>query len=188
MRGIGLRVRQAGYSMIEILAVLGIGSVVSAMALFEIGNARPAYKGDGAMRVIMSQMNTAREMAITQRRYVEVVFSGNSEVRLVRHDAGAATTVLSRIPLEGGVRYLLLSGVPDTPDTFGNHTAIDFGSATRAMFGTDGSLIDESGGVINGTIYLALPGEPGSQRAVTIFGSTGRVRGYKWNGVVWKLV
>jgi prepilin-type N-terminal cleavage/methylation domain-containing protein len=188
MRGTRARVCQAGYSIIELLVVVGIASVLSAMAMFEIGNARPAYKGDGAMRVIMAQMNTAREMAITQRRYMEVVFASGNQVQIVRHDAGAATTVLSTIPLEGGVKFALLAAVPDTPDAFGNHSAVDFGSATKFMFGTDGRLIDQGGGLINGTIYLAVPNEPRSQRAVTILGNTGRVRGYKWNGAAWTLV
>jgi prepilin-type N-terminal cleavage/methylation domain-containing protein len=181
--------RPHGYSAIELLVVLGIGSVVSAMAVFEIGNARPAFKGDGAMRVVMSQMNTAREMAITQRRYMEVVFTNANEIQIVRHDAGVATTVLSTIPLEGGVHFELNSSVTaDTPDRFGNDSAVDFGSATKVMFSTEGSLIDENGTTVNGTIYVALPNEPRSQRAVTIFGATGRVRGYKWNGVSWSLV
>jgi len=180
--------RSHGYSAIELLLVLAVGSVVSAMAVFQIGNARPAYKGDGAMRVVMSQMNQAREMAITQRRYMQVVFTNANEIQIVRQDGGVNTTVLSTIPFEGGVGFSLLSGVPDTPDGFGNNAAVDFGSATRVMFSTDGTLIDQTGGTTNGTIYLSLPNEPRSQRAVTILGATGRVRGYKWNGVSWTLV
>ena len=80
------------------------------------------------------------------------------------------------------------AGLPDTPDAFGMHASVDFGSATKVRFNTDGSLIDQSGGILNGTLVLAFNNVPLSARAVTILGSTGRVRGYRWNGKAWVLV
>jgi hypothetical protein len=44
------------------------------------------------------------------------------------------------------------------------------------------------GGLTNGTVYLAMPSSLLSARAVTVLGSTGRVRGYKWDGRRWVLV
>jgi hypothetical protein len=41
---------------------------------------------------------------------------------------------------------------------------------------------------LNGTIVLASPNILNSTRAVTVFGSTGRVRGYRWNSKAWVLV
>jgi hypothetical protein len=35
---------------------------------------------------------------------------------------------------------------------------------------------------------LAIPNIGESARAVTVLGSTGRVRGYRWNGTNWKVV
>ena len=48
------------------------------------------------------------------------------------------------------------------------------------MFTTDGTLIDSGGTPINGTVFLSIQNQPESARAVTVLGSTGRVRGYKW--------
>ncbi len=184
----GLR-RNQGYSLLELMMVLGIMGVVSSVALIQIGNARPAMKGNGAMRVVMSEVTQARETAISQRRYVEVNFINNSEVQLVRQEVPAAngTTVLADIPLEGGIVFTLLSGIGDTPDAFGATKAVDFGSATSVMFNTDGMLIDNTGNTINGTVFMAMPSTPQSYRAVTILGSTGRIRGYRWDGGKWML-
>ena len=63
--------------------------------------------------------------------------------------------------------------------------AISFGTALKIMFGPDGTLIDNNGSPINGTVFLSVANNPASFRAVTVLGATGRVRSYRWNGVVW---
>jgi hypothetical protein len=75
--------------------------------------------------------------------------------------------------------------LPDTPDGFGKATATAFGALTPPMFTTDGSLINSNGDVINGTVFIGVTGDPLSARAVTIFGATGAIRMWKWNGSAW---
>ena len=90
---------------------------------------------------------------------------------------------------EGNVTYRLVPTVTtDTPDGFGNSTALAFGTATSYTFSTDGTLVDQSGNPLNGTIFLAVVNVAKSQRAVTIMGGTGRVRGFKWTGFGWNRV
>jgi hypothetical protein len=93
--------------------------------------------------------------------------------------------------IEGGIQFLFPTGtptIPDTPEAFGNASGVDFGSATEVKFNPDGMLVNQLGAVINGTVFVMFPSERLSSRAVTVLGSTGRVRGYKWDGRVWKLV
>jgi prepilin-type N-terminal cleavage/methylation domain-containing protein len=176
---------QTGYNLVEMMFVLALMGVLSGMAVLQIGATRPGLKGDGAMRVVLGQMNQARELAITQRRYMRVVFTVPNLVQVVREDTTTTTTTISSVLLEGGVQFALVSGVPDTPDGFGNSWAIAIGTA---KFSPDGTMIDEDGVSANGSVFLALPGEALSARAVTILGSTGRVRGYKWDGAKWNVV
>ena len=75
--------------------------------------------------------------------------------------------------------------MPDTPDLFGHTGAIAFGSTPTIRFTSDGSLIDSSGDVLNGTVFLAIDDKAASARAVTIFGATGLIRSWKWNGTAW---
>ena len=51
---------------------------------------RQALTGDGAMRVVLAQMNQARELAITQRRNMRVTFTGSNVVQIMREEVPAA--------------------------------------------------------------------------------------------------
>jgi prepilin-type N-terminal cleavage/methylation domain-containing protein len=184
---------QRGSSLIEMMLVVGIMGVVTAIAMGEIGSSRPYMIGDGAMRTVIAQMNTARELSITQRRSIQLTFVGNV-ITLIRQNvavgtAPATTTVLAAIPMEGGVQFGLTTGVPDTPEGFGllgSGAAAYFGTATTSVFFTsDGSLISGAGVPVSGTVFLTLPNQPRGTRAVTVFGATGRIRGYKWDGGHW---
>jgi prepilin-type N-terminal cleavage/methylation domain-containing protein len=172
---------QRGFSLLETMAALSIAAIVGSMATANLVAARRAIQGDGAMRMVMTQLNVAREMAITQRRLMEVQFNGSNIVRIVRHEApGIATTTVATAILESRAQFALTANVPDTPDAFGAGNAVSFGQAQAVMFNTDGTLIDTNGSPVNGSVFLAISGQPESTRAVTVLGSTGRVRGYKW--------
>ena len=104
---------------------------------------------------------------------------------------GPATTVLSTVFLEGGIQYSLVNGLPDTPDAFGIGAPIDFGVVTNIKFTPDGTLVNPGRTVrhINGdSVFFAIPNLDLSARAITVLGSTGRIRAYRWNGRLWKLV
>jgi prepilin-type N-terminal cleavage/methylation domain-containing protein len=173
---------QRGVTLIEMLLVVGVMGVIGAMGTAQIVNVRRSMQGDGAMRVVMNQLNIAREMAVTQRRNMDIRFVGTNWIQIVRREIPAGTTTLSSMAFEGSVVYKLIPTVTtDTPDTFGLANApLSFGAATTFTFSSDGTLIDQSGNPLNGTIFLAVSNISASQRAVTIMGGTGRVRGYKW--------
>lgn len=188
---------QRGYTMLETLLVVAILGVVSAMAAMQIGSSREQAAGDAAMRVVLSNMNQARELAITQRKYMRLVFTAPNLVQIYREDGVAVppsttvpTTVMSNGLMEGGVEYM--TGLPNTPDGFGNAGWKDFKSVGTAQvdikFAPDGTLVDPDGKTANGSVYLGIPGLTASRRAVTVLGSTGRVRGFRWVGSAWKLV
>ncbi len=175
--------------MLEVLVVLGVVAVLGGMAGLQIVEARPGLQSDGAMRVVLSQMRTARELSIAERRYIQVNFVGTSSVRLVREEVpGPTTTTLSTVGLESNVVFSLVSGLPDTPDAFGNSKAVSFGTVTTIKFTPDGTLVDQDGNAVNGTVFFAQAGAKRTARAITVLGSTGRIRAYRWDGRNWKLV
>jgi prepilin-type N-terminal cleavage/methylation domain-containing protein len=180
---------EGGFSLVEMMFVVGVMGVLTGMAVLQIGNARPALRGDGGMRVVLSQMNQAREAAITQRRNMRLTFTNGNQVQISREEIpGGGLTVISTVLFEGGARFGRISGLPDTPDQFGNSNDVNFGVATEVKFSAEGKLINQNGASINGTVFVSLPNQPLSARAVTVLGSTGRVRGFKWDGRIWKLV
>ena len=182
--------RQSGFTLIETMVMLGIVGTLSAMAIIQIGQSAQQMRADGAMRVVMGQLNTARELAISQRRYMQVQFTAPNRIRVIRTDVNTSgnvtgTTLLSEAFFEGGVTYNRAASIPDTPDAFSGSSSINFGTATTIQFSTDGSMIDQSGNPLNGWVAMAMPNIVNSSRAVTVFGSTGRVRAYRWNGSSW---
>jgi prepilin-type N-terminal cleavage/methylation domain-containing protein len=189
-----VRIRQqSGFSLLELAVTLSVVGILSVIVVAQIGQAIPGMKADGAMRVVISQLTTARELAISQRRYVQVKFVAPSQIQTIRVDVNTSggvtgTTILSTVSFEGGVTYNKLPDIPDTPDAFGFASAVDFGSATTIQFATDGELIDQAGGPLNGTVVLASPNKAISSRAVTILGATGHIRAYRWTGKSWALV
>jgi prepilin-type N-terminal cleavage/methylation domain-containing protein len=178
----------SGFSLPELLLTIGLIAVVSAIAVFQFGTAQQSIKGDGTMRVVLTQINTARELAISQRRNMEIRAAGLNGLQIVRQDVPSGTTVIGTVLFESNAQYVLTGGVPDTPDGFGRTKAFDFGSATSVTFSSDGTCIDQTGNPVNGTLFLGIPGQPLSARAVTVLGATGRVRAYRWNGARWVAV
>ena len=179
--------KAAGFTLIELMLTVGMMTVVGSMAAFQIGESTQGLKTNGAMRVVMAQMNTARELAITQRRYMQVNFTGTGTIDVVRVDVPNGTTVIASVPFEGAVTYGAVADIPDTPDQFGiaGVSGVAFGTATSIRFSSDGTLIDQTGSPINGTVFLNRGGLKSSARAVTVLGATGRVRGYRFDGAHW---
>lgn len=177
---------QAGFTLIEMMVTLAISAIVGGMATARLTDVRRTIQSDSAMRAVMAELNTARDMAVTQRRLMEVQFTGGNWIRVIRHEApGIVTTPLRGVALEGNATFAVLNAVDDTPDAFGKGSAVAFGAAQSILFSTDGTLIDELGNPLNGTVFLAIAGQPASARAVTVLGATGRIRGYRWFGGVW---
>jgi prepilin-type N-terminal cleavage/methylation domain-containing protein len=174
-----------GFSLIEMMLVVGIMGVVTVMALFQIGSVRPYLKGDGAMRTVIAQMNTARELSISQRRNIQVTFIGNV-ITLTRQNiavgtAPATTTDLAAIPMEGGVQFVATSGVANLPEWTGG----GYATVASIFFSSDGSLIGATGLPVNEIVFMTIPNQARSLRAVTVAGPTGRIKGYKWDGGKW---
>jgi prepilin-type N-terminal cleavage/methylation domain-containing protein len=178
---------EQGFTLIELMMGVMLIGILGAMAVFQIAAVRPGVAADGATRALVAQLNFAREHAVSRRRLVRLEWDlANTLLRVVELPIAPAieTVTLSEITFEGGVRFGVLGGAGDTPDGFGMAAAADFDN-TPVQFTTDGSLVDNAGTPINGSFFLLIPNVGNTFRAVTILGSIGRVRGYRWNGTQW---
>lgn len=174
-----------GFSFVEAGIVLLMVFVVAGFALLNIGGIMPGIRANTALKQVMAQLRTGRELALAQRRNIEVRFVGDNQIELVRFDVPSGRTSLGTVTLEGDFEFRVFDEVPDTPDAFGKSSAIDFGGAGTLIFLSDGTLADDAGEPVNGTVFLGLADRPETARAVTILGATGRVRGYRWTGTAW---
>jgi len=177
--------------------VVGIIFIIAAFAIFQSTGTMASYRANAAQELVFSQLRVARGLAISQRRTVQVwidqSFSGPGGTQQVKYQVQAAAQTnelaspIVAVPLPGPVQYLLEAGVPDTPMAFGNTAAVFIGNTSGGppimQFNPTGTFTDNTGtAILNGTVFLGIPGQASTARAVTIMGGTGRVRQYTWNG------
>jgi type II secretory pathway pseudopilin PulG len=181
--------------MIEMLVVVAIAMVIAGIAIIQSRPALLQIRANTAKDLVQGSLRQARESAISDRRSVKVEFlvnpGGNpagSYVRLTRLGGGIGPdTVIAMTPIPGTVIYTTFPGEPDTPDGFGNAGPIYFGGvnngpAAGMIYQSDGTFAAATGIPINGTVFMGIPNQPGTARAVTILGTTGRVRSYHISG------
>jgi prepilin-type N-terminal cleavage/methylation domain-containing protein len=197
-----------GFSLTELVLVVSIMLIIAGMTIGGVPSMLKTAKADGSLAELSAAMRFARESAISNRRNVRVTF-GTNTITATRVEycpsvctttsgpnqysnfvgcsstCTANTTTLRTFTLEGRADFRLVSGLPDTPDAFGMASATALGSYLPAMFTTDGSFINSQGDVLNGTLFIAIPTDRNSARAITVFGPTGAMRLWRWDGRRW---
>lgn len=168
------------------MGVLVVSLSVLALGVGGFTTALNTIRGDASMNIVHWQLKMARETAINQRRSIEVQFTPPNFMSVIRQNIPTGTTVLSTAVLEHQTQFYVFTTMADTPDGFGNATAIDFGAATAVRFNSEGQLVDQTGTILNGTVFVAKPGVPMTARALTVFGPTSAIRTYRWNGSAWR--
>ena len=179
-----------GFSVLELMVVVGLIMIITAMALIQLQPALQQNRGAAAAAEVKSVFRQGRETALSARRTVQVQILTGLPCQantgcfvLTRLDPPAnVPTVILTVPLQSSVKFMQFSGEPDTPDAFGNAGPIVFGGVVNGPptmeFQSDGTFTDGNGNVINGTIFLGIPNYRSSAFAVTILGGTGRIHSY----------
>jgi type II secretory pathway pseudopilin PulG len=188
--------KQRGFSLLEAVVVIGIMMVLMGIAVVQSFGSFESYQANAAQDVVVSQLRVARQLAISQRRAVDVWIDtapesdGRYHVAYQVQTAGAQTTEVVgpkiSVPMPSAVQFVLETGVPDTPMAFGNSAAVYIGNVAGGppvmQFNPEGTFTSNSLTILNGTIFIGIPNEVSSARAVTIMGGSGRVRAYTYRG------
>ncbi|MGH9712504.1 MAG: pilus assembly FimT family protein [Candidatus Acidiferrales bacterium] len=179
--------QQRGFTMWELAIVCVLLMIISAMAMVQLHPTIQQRQADAAMVEVASQLRQAREMAVSTRRDIQVQFVGTNQVVLNRLFINPA--VVGGVFIQAPMTFRLTAGKGDTPDAYGNAGAIEFGGIVGGpptmMFQSDGTFVDTAGNLINGTVFLGMLNEPSAARAVTLVGSTGRIRMWRNNAAAW---
>jgi prepilin-type N-terminal cleavage/methylation domain-containing protein len=182
---------QGGFTLLELMVVVGLLGTLAVMAMMVSPMFSNQAKSDAGTEQVLDLFRSAREIAISQRRNVEVRFVGSTGLQTVRRDIGSGgvqtgTTTLRTIELENKMQFRIDPAVTsDTPDHFGNGSATAFGATASRMFTSEGTFVDANGDVLNGTLFISNPALANSQRAVTVMGATALIRAWRWDGRNW---
>jgi prepilin-type N-terminal cleavage/methylation domain-containing protein len=190
---------QSGFSMTELAVVVTIILIVTAAAVINMVPSLKTSKSNAGMELVMGELRRAHERAIDERRIYRVTFVAPQTIQLdVGQVGNVATTITGSSPtfvqaqvpltLPTGLQFIVVPGIPTsaaaTPDGLGSGAnAIDFdvengGAGTQIYFQPDGRALDGANRLNDGVVYLAEPTNLFSSRAVSLLGSTGRVKGW----------
>ncbi|HKT47782.1 MAG TPA: prepilin-type N-terminal cleavage/methylation domain-containing protein [Candidatus Acidoferrales bacterium] len=199
--------RERGFSLIELLMVVVIVSVLAATAVIvTVGTSRNT-KANNAMDAVVTALRTGRQLAVGKRRNVLVTFTAPNQIQLALQPLPGEPPPTPMAPIylndnaRGGLQFAVV--VPkDVPGGVGNGQAITLvdsttgGAPFAVMFNSSGTFVGSialpsyatvgNNNPVNGTVFVGLPGYPETARAITILGSTGRVRTYFWTGTAWQ--
>ena len=171
---------ERGFTLNEVVVTIAIFLTASAIAVAPLMSAVTAFRADGQAQRVIGLLQLARETAIMRQRDVELVTDiAGRRLQLVLRDGGEET-LLRELRLEQYVQFLQFDGM-GAPEGLGDDAPIDFGGAPALLFISDGTLVGDDDLPVSGTIFLGIPGQPASARAVTINGATARARLYDWN-------
>jgi prepilin-type N-terminal cleavage/methylation domain-containing protein len=175
-----------GFTLLELMVVIAITGILLGSTVMVASSVMSQSRADAATVAVVNTLSQARTRALTERRNFQVNFIMPNRIQVARVElTGGTPTVVSDTLLENGYRFERFTALPDTPDKFGATDAISFGLSPTRAFTSEGALVDAGGDVLNGSIFLARNGESSSARAVTVFGVTGLIRGWKWTGHEW---
>ncbi len=188
-----LKKRIGGFSLIEILMVLVIIGILSAISLPYLFQYRKLYRTEDQSLKIMYLMREASQMATTKRRPIlfEIDLDAN-EVRISPAN-GAPDILLKTIPLDP-INEVRMDIMPDGVTMMGlqGYNAADYPIATEtwtAIFQSNGTVLNLGGLPVSSTFFLwppvqtagtTAPRSLNEVRAITIFGGTGDVRYWKF--------
>jgi prepilin-type N-terminal cleavage/methylation domain-containing protein len=192
---------QSGFSLTELLVTLAILMAGGAVAVMNISGAVRGSHVETAYQNTLDQLRFARQVAIDKRTVCRVDFTAPGTISVTQAFTDGTPVQTETITLPLDVQYTIVAGMPTpptpTPDNIGNgRVAIDFdqvksGGGTTIFFQPDGSALDSFGLVNDGVIYVARPGDLTGARAITLLGTTGRIRGWRLGpkpggGVIWE--
>lgn len=207
-----LRIRTSrpasGFSLLEMAMVLALIIIMASISFMSLQPMLRQQRVNNAYNTVLSAMRQARDNSVAQRTSYVVTLSTTT----IPHSVTVAPTLVGPQGIQATVTYTLptdvsfnaVPGIPTaptkTPDGFGTGgKALDFGftgsgtgvgGSNVIYFCPDGSAQDAVGGVgqcagniSSGVVYIARPGELLSSRAITVWGATGRIRGWRlYNG------
>lgn len=183
--------RMEGHSLIEMMVVLIAISILSAISVPYFFNYGRLYKSEDQALKVLDLFREAGQRALNSRTTVRVELDGNPTPPVLRMIDENGGVLLKTIPLEqlNEVRMDAPGSIlPPNPPNYPNVAFV--GGVWTARFRSNGSVVTAANLPISATLYcwppstanINVPRANKEIRAITIFGGSGAVRYWKYNG------
>jgi prepilin-type N-terminal cleavage/methylation domain-containing protein len=190
--------KTSGFSLLELMIAISIGLILVAVSTITMQPVFQQQHVNDAYNITLTSLRRAHDQAASDMRVYVVTFSpavagtNGGTITVTQNTAGGTVLFTATLPMD--VTYHVEPGIPTsptvpptTPDGFGTGaSAFDFdqapsgtGGGNAIYFYPDGTAEDINGNVNNGVVYMGKPGTLLSCRAVTLWGYTGRIRGWR---------
>lgn len=186
--------RQRGFTLVESIVTVAVLMIAASLAILNIASVVRNTRTDTAYQTVLMQMRYCRQTAIDKRLVCVATFTAPRTVTITATYNDGTPPQVETTDLPADLSFTIVPGIPNgigaAPDGIGlGNRAIDFdqiagGGGSSIWFQPDGSALDAASRVNDGVVYLARPGEVMSSRAITLLGTSGRIRGWKldWQG------
>jgi prepilin-type N-terminal cleavage/methylation domain-containing protein len=182
-----------GFSLVELMITMTVFMMVSGLFFIGVQPSLKEARVGQAYNLTLAALRQARDSAVAQRQAYFVTLNNNVAPNTITITQVSTGNVITSFSLPTDVFYQVLPQFPTsqtvfpmTPDGFGvGATAIDFDQGIPnpvrnvVYFQPDGSAQDQNGNLNNGVVYVARTGDYYSARALTVWGATGRLRGWR---------
>ncbi len=182
--------KMRGFSLLELLIVMSIGLIMAGVTFMAMKPLLNSSHVDQAYDTTLSVLRNYRNQAITYNSRYIVFFTPPATITVQQWPyavpVSPAPVTVATYKLPSDMQFAVQTGFPNPgPDGFGTgNAAITINncalvSANCLIFYPDGSAQDDLGNFNSGVVYITRPGDMYSSRALSIFGTTGRVRGWR---------
>jgi prepilin-type N-terminal cleavage/methylation domain-containing protein len=182
--------KHRGFSLLELLIVISIGLTMASITFIAMKPLFNENHVDQAYDTTLSVMRNYRNQSITANLRYIVFFTPPGTLTVQRWNyalpVSPAPVTVATYTLPSDIQFAVQAGFPNPgPDNFGTGTTpltvtnCALVGQDCLIFYPDGSAQDDLGNFNSGVIYLSRPGDLYSSRAVSIFGTTGRIRGWR---------
>jgi prepilin-type N-terminal cleavage/methylation domain-containing protein len=189
--------KQNGFSLLELMIVVVLILIMTAVTFITLLPTFNRAHLENSYSTTLMALRDTRNLAITQSHEYYVVFNpagfpaGTILIQYQPPAVGGIAQPLQQVityAIAPDISFAVRAGFPAAPpDGFGaGIVPIDFGQGLGAgnlnyvVFMPDGSSRDNLGNYNSGVLYLTrLSDAIYSSRAITVWGATGRVRGWR---------
>jgi Tfp pilus assembly protein FimT len=194
---------EGGVTLLELIIVVAIMATLVSLGVLQLGSIR-RLNGSAAIPLQLKiQLRLARQQAMSQRRAVTFQYDDQAkQVSIIRQPAaGKAVLSLPDFPNATGSVQLssmtltgngvdasdLVYGVPgslsNTLSDSTSLTSLPINKKINITFQPDGSVIDANGNPANFALFFYNSKAPNlTASAVSVLGSAGRIKTWKYNG------